>query len=134
MEKASKVPVSLAITLLVCFFLPWVQISCGTEKDTASGLDLARDGERALWLIPLLAIVIIVCGLRLLRIDQRIFSFITLLVGLVTIYLMNHERMRFTENTAVIEAKLTFGFWLGIIAAIGTAVSGAFSLVKRRPG
>ena len=73
MGKASKVPVSLAITLLVCFFLPWVQISCGAEKDTASGLDLARDGEQALWLIPLLAIVIIVCGLRLLRINQKIF-------------------------------------------------------------
>ena len=74
MEKVSKVTVSFAIILLICFFLPWVQVSCGASQDTATGLDLARDGERGLWLIPLLAIVIILCGLRVLRIDRFIFG------------------------------------------------------------
>ena len=132
MEKANKVTVSLAITLLVCFFLPWVQISCGTSKDTASGLDLARDGENGLWLIPILAVVLIVCGVRLLRIDQRIFAVVTLLSGLVTLYVMNHERTKFTENTGVIEARLTAGFWLGFFAAIATAASGVLALVRRK--
>src|SRR6185295_18337677 len=131
MEKANKVTVSLAIILLVCFFLPWVQVSCGAEKDTASGLDLARDGETGLWLVPLLTIVLVVCGLRLLRIDQRIFAFITLLCGLVVIYLMNHQRARFTQTTGVIETRLTFGFWLGLITAVGTAISGGLALLKR---
>lgn len=134
MERTNKVSVSLAITLLVCFFLPWVQISCGAEKDTSSGLDLARDGEGALWLIPLLAIVMIVCGLRLLRINQRIFALINVLNGLVILYVMNHARTRFTNQTGIFEAKLTFGFWLGLIAAIGTTLSGLFALLKRRPG
>jgi len=131
MEKASKVTVSLAIILLVCFFLPWVQVSCGGEKDTATGLDLARDGERALWLIPLLTIVLIVCGLRLLKIDQRIFALITLLSGLVVIYLMNHERIKFADTTGVIEARLTPGFWVGLLSAIGVAATGALALVRR---
>jgi ABC-type branched-subunit amino acid transport system permease subunit len=131
MEKTNRVTVSLALTLLVCFFLPWVQVSCGAEKDTASGLDLARDGETGLWLVPLLTIVVVVCGLRLLRIDQRIFALITLLCGLVVLYLMNHQRARFEETTGIIQARLTFGFWLGLIAAIGTAISGGLALLKR---
>ncbi|HXD33176.1 MAG TPA: hypothetical protein VN643_18785 [Pyrinomonadaceae bacterium] len=132
MEKANKVTVSLAIILLVCFFLPWVQVSCGAEKDTATGLDLARDGDTALWLIPVLAIVLAVCGLRLLKIDQRIFGLITILSGLVSVYLLNHERSKFTDNSGLIEARLTPGFWLALIAAIATTVTGAFSLLRRR--
>ena len=131
MDKTNRVTVSLAVTLLVCFFLPWVQVSCGAEKDTLTGLDLARDGETGLWLVPLLTIVLVVCGLRLLRIDQRIFALITLLCGLVVIYLMNHQRTRFTGSNGVVEARLTFGFWLGLIAAIGTAISGGVALLKR---
>ena len=131
MERPNKVTVSLAIILLVCFFLPWVQVSCGAQKDTATGLDLARDGERSLWLIPLLAIVLIVCGLRLLRIDQWIFALLSLLSGLVVIYLMNHERIKFTDTSGVIEARLTAGFWLGLLAAIGVTASGILDLFRR---
>ena len=131
MEKASKITVSLAVILLVCFFLPWVQVSCGGSKDTDTGLDLAREGEHALWLVPVLAIVLVVCGLRLLRIDQRIFALITLLTGLVSVYLMNHERLRFSETTGVIQAQLTAGFWLGFFCSIGLLVSGAFDLLRR---
>jgi hypothetical protein len=131
MEKTGKAAVSFAVILLVCFFLPWVQVSCGASHDTATGLDLARDGERALWLIPLLTIVIILCGLRLLRIDQRIFGLIALLSGLVSLYLMNHERVKFEDTSGMIIARLTPGFWLGLLSAIGIAVSGGFAILRR---
>ena len=131
MEKSSKLTVSLAIILLICFFLPWVQVSCGAAKDTETGLDLARDGERALWLIPLLTIALVVCGVRLLKIDQRIFAIITMLSGLVAVYLMNHERTRFTATTGVIETKLTPGFWIGLLSAISLLVSGVLDLFQR---
>lgn len=131
MEKASKATVSVAIILLICFFLPWVQVSCGASQDTATGLDLARDGERGLWLIPLLAIVIILCGLRVLRINQLIFGLITLLSGLVSTYLMNHERVKFENHSGLIEARLTGGFWLGLLSAIGIIITGAYALLGR---
>ena len=131
MEKVSKATVSVALILLVCFFLPWVQVSCGASKDTATGLDLARDGENALWLIPLLMIVVILCGLRVLRINQIIFALITLLSGLVSVYLMNHERIKFEDTSGVITARLTGGFWLGLLSAIGVVISGAYSLLRR---
>jgi len=98
----------------------------------ADGLsDLARDGESGLWLIPLLMIVVILCGLRVLRINQIIFALITLLSGLVSVYLMNHERMKFEDTSGLIAARLTGGFWLGLLSAIGVVISGAYSLLRR---
>jgi hypothetical protein len=131
MEKSGKVVVSFAITLLVCFFLPWVQVSCGGAQDTATGLDLARDGERSLWLIPLLTIVIVVCGLRLLKIDRRILALISLLSGAVVAYLMNHQRLKFEDSSGLIQARLTGWFWLGLLAALGLLVAGALALLNR---
>ena len=131
MEKAGKATVSLAVILLICFFLPWVQISCGASRDTATGLDLARDGDKGLWLIPLLMIVVIICGLRLLRVSQVMFGLIAMLSGLVSVYLMNHERIRFEDTSGLIAARLTGGFWLGLLSAIGVVVSGVFSLLRR---
>ena len=131
MEKVSKVTVSFAIILLICFFLPWVQVSCGASQDTATGLDLARDGERGLWLIPLLAIVIILCGLRVLRIDQMIFGLLVLLSGLVSVYLLNHERVKFENTSSLITARLTAGFWLALLSAIGIVASGVMALLRR---
>ena len=131
MEKAGKITVSFAILLLICFFLPWVQVSCGASKDTATGLDLARDGERGLWLIPLLTIVLIICGLRVVRIDQWIFGLLTLLSGLVCVYLLNHERVKFEDTSGVIVARLTAGFWVSLLSAIGIVASGIVALLRR---
>jgi len=131
MGKAGKATVSLALVLLVCFFLPWVQVSCGASRDTAKGLDLASDGETALWLIPVLMIVIVLCGLRVLRINQVIFGLITLLSGLVSVYLMNHERLKFEDTSGLIAARLTGGFWFGLLSSIGVLVSGAYGLLRR---
>ena len=131
MEKSGKATVSVAVILLICFFLPWVQVSCGASQDTATGLDLARNGETGLWLIPLLMVVVIICGLRLLRINQLMFSLILLLSGLVSVYLMNRERLRFQHSSGLVSARLTAGFWLGLVSAIAVVVSGAFTLLQR---
>jgi hypothetical protein len=131
MEKAGKATVSIAVILLICFFLPWVQVSCGASRDTATGLDLARDGEKGLWLIPLLMVVVIICGLRLLRVNQVMFGLITLLSGLVSVYLMNHERIKFEDTSGLISARLTAGFWVGFLSSIGVGVSGVYALLRR---
>jgi hypothetical protein len=49
----TRVTVSLALIVLICFFLPWVQLSCGASSNRLSGVDLARDGHTLPWLIPL---------------------------------------------------------------------------------
>jgi hypothetical protein len=67
----------------------------------------------------------------LLKIDQRIYSLIALISGAVSVYLMNHERTRYTDSGGLVEAKLTLGFWLGLITAIGLIVRGFWMLLRR---
>jgi hypothetical protein len=52
MKRTRRVTLSAAVFVLVCFFLPWVQVSCGGVKDTASGFDLARGGDQILRISP----------------------------------------------------------------------------------
>jgi hypothetical protein len=58
-----RVTTSIALIGLICFFLPWVQLSCGTSENRLSGVDLARDGHRGLWLIPLFMLAVLGFGL-----------------------------------------------------------------------
>jgi hypothetical protein len=74
MKDARRVSLSLAAFVLICFFLPWVQLSCVGMKDSVSGFDLARGGDRFLWLVPSLMVVIIL--LRLVRFIREKVRFI----------------------------------------------------------
>jgi hypothetical protein len=131
MEKSRTATLSLALIVLICFFLPWVQISCGGAHDTSSGLDLARSGDRGLWLIPVLMVMIILFAVRILPIQQVLFGLVSLLSGLISAYLMNHERLKFKDGSSLITAQLTGWFWLGFFAAIGVVVFGVAGILQR---
>ena len=115
---------SAAIIVLVCFFLPWEQVSCGGARDTLTGMDLARD-QAALWLVPLAMMVAIVIGLSILRKQPEMFAIVSMICGAVAAFLMNRERMRVNDEAGVIAAQLTGWFWLAFIltlVGIGTAI------------
>jgi hypothetical protein len=57
-------------------FLPLGE-GCGGIRDSASGLDLARGGDRALWLVPLLMLAVILLGLA--RVWKKMPFFFALL-------------------------------------------------------
>ena len=94
MEKARQTTLSAALFALICFFLPWVQVSCLGVRDSASGFDLAREGDRALWLVPLLMVVVLAFGLartvwyRL----PGLYALSGMAGGLVSAWLMFYER------------------------------------------
>jgi hypothetical protein len=56
-DNARKTSLSLAAFVLICFFLPWVELSCLGVRDSVSGYDLARAGDRILWLVPILMLL-----------------------------------------------------------------------------
>ena len=127
-----RATISMALIALICFFLPWVQLSCGTSERRLSGVDLARDGHSGLWLIPLLMLVILFVHLaRAWKNRQEITALIGLVAGLVNAYLMNRERMRADNTSGLVAAALTGWFWLGLGSTIGLAVVSAFRLLKR---
>jgi len=136
MEALRRINMSAALIGLVCFFLPWVQVSCAGAKDSLSGLDLARNGQTLLWLVPLLlgglALLEI---LRALKEKLTIYSIVSALCGGITVYLMNRERLRAHDESGLISAQLTGWFWLGLFSSLAIVISGLVLFIrgKRSP-
>ena len=121
------------IIVLICFFLPWVQVSCAGAKDTMSGLDLARDGQNLLWFAPLLMGGVVLLGfVKLWRERRGVFSIVSAACGLITVYVMNRERLREEDHAALISAQLTGWFWLAFISAIVVVISAVALLFRRQ--
>jgi hypothetical protein len=127
-----KVSLSAALIVLICFFLPWLQVSCGASRETLTGVDLARQGHNGLWLIPILMLVVILLNsARKLRDQRTVATLATFVAGLVSAYLMNRERMRAEDSSGLLQVNLTVWFWLGLLASLAIIATGAFQFLKR---
>ena len=123
-----------ALIVLVCFFLPWIQVSCGATRDTASGIDLARDGSHELWLIPLLMLAQLFFGFsKAWKERHELTALVSLVSGLISAYLMNRERLKFEDGSGLIRVGVTGWFWLGLGSSIAIVIFGAFRLLRRKP-
>ena len=125
-----RVTITAALIALICFFLPWIQLSCGGTRETASGIDLVRDGEGALWLIPVLMLLVLGLGLKLWK--DHLSSVISLVSGLISAYLMNRERLKFEDRSALIPVGVTGWFWLGLGSSVAIVIVGIARLVSGR--
>ncbi len=122
----------MALIALICFFLPWVQLSCGASESRLSGVDLARDGHGGLWLIPLLMLAVILLGMKRAWKDGReLTAVVSLLAGLVSAYLMNRERMRAEHTSGLIKVGLTGWFWLGLGSTIALVIISVLRFLRR---
>jgi hypothetical protein len=127
-----RVTISMALIVLICFFLPWVQLSCGASENRLSGVDLARDGHSELWLIPLIMLAVLLLGIARLWKDRRqLTAVVSLLAGLVSAYLMNRERMRAEDTSGLIKVGLTGWFWLGLGSTIALVIVSALRFLRR---
>src|SRR5262244_1225847 len=118
--KARGITVSAAMFALICFFLPWVQVSCLGAKDSLSGFDLARGGDRALWLVPLLMIAVLVFGVAR-AVWERIralFALSGMSGGMVSAWLMFYERRRYGSSSSLNATFWTAWYWLGLVASL----------------
>src|SRR5687767_4552052 len=128
-----KINLSATAIVLVCFFLPWVQVSCGGASDTLSGFDLARRDSTLLWLVPLLTAAVLVVGLlRRAGERQQPFAILSAVTGAITLFLMNEQRAKFSDATGIIPTRLTGWFWLGLISAGAMVVTGIGVLFRRQ--
>lgn len=128
-----RINISATAIVLVCFFLPWVQVSCGGARDTLSGFDLAREDSTLLWLIPLLTAAVMVLGLlRRAGEKQQPLAILSAVTGAITLFLMNNQRAKFSDAAAVIPAQLTGWFWVGVISAGAMVVTGIGVLFGRQ--
>ena len=125
--------ITAALIVLVCFFLPWIQVSCGGTRDTASGVDLARDSDHLLWLIPLLMLSVLVLGsVQIWQERRQLASLVSLISGLITAYLMNRERLKFADRSGLIQVGVTGWFWLGLGSSIAMTILAAYQVLRMR--
>jgi len=128
-----RINISAALIVVVCFFLPWEQVSCGGAKDTLNGLDLARHDHFSLWLIPLLMLAVLVVGLiRRQGENTRLLSIASIVSGALVAYLMNNERLRVHDESGIIPVQLTGWFWLAFLSSLAMLVTALAMLLKRQ--
>ena len=128
-----RINISAALIVLVCFFLPWEQVSCGGAKDTLNGLDLARHDHPLFWLVPLLMLAVLMVGLVGRRGENiRSFSIVSIASGGVAAYLMNDERLRVHNESGIISAQLTGWFWFAFLSSLAMIITALAMLLKRQ--
>ena len=128
-----RINLSAAAIVLVCFFLPWVQVSCAGAIATSSGLNLARHDDVLLWMIPLLMGAVLIFGLlRFRRASPQLLGVLSAACSLIVVFLMDRERTRVHTDAGLIETQLTGWFWLAFFAAIAMVVT-AVGLILRKP-
>ncbi|MDX6384108.1 MAG: hypothetical protein QOK48_1681 [Blastocatellia bacterium] len=127
-----RINLSAAIIVLVCFFLPWVQVSCAGAKDSLSGLDLARQDDALLWLVPLaMCAVLIFVLVRMRAASSKLLGLLSTCAGVIVVLLMNHERTRAHNSSGLIAAQLTGWFWLGLFTAAIVVLTGIGILLRK---
>jgi hypothetical protein len=133
MDNARRTTLGAALCVLICFFLPWVQVSCLGMKDSESGFDLARDDDRALWLVPILMIVMLSLCLTRVVMDRApwLFSLVGVSSGLISAWLIYRERASAGSSSDLIPTFWTVWYWLGLVASLVVA-AGALWFYTRR--
>ena len=128
-----RINISAALIVVVCFFLPWEQVSCGGARDSLSGVDLARHDDTLLFLIPLLMLAVVIAGAWLRRDEKRSpLAIVSLIASAVSAFLMNRQRVRIHDEGGLISAQLTGWFWLALLSTLSVAVTAIGMLTTRR--
>lgn len=129
----NRISLSAALIVVLCFFLPWIQVSCGASQNRLSGVDLARDGHTQLWIIPLLMIAVLFVNIARAWQEQRaVAAIVDLVAGLFSAYLMNRERVRSEGTSALLQVNVTGWFWLGFAATLALAIVGVLQVLRPR--
>jgi len=133
-----RVTLSAAGFVLICFFLPWLQVSCLTLRDSASGYELAHHEKTSLWLVPLLMLLILLTGLVEVIWKRRpaLFALISFVGGLLSAYLMYHEHIGGGQMAGIVLVQTTVWFWLGLLASLAVTVTALlfyFYVTESRP-
>jgi len=124
-QKARRTTLSAAVFVLICFFLPWVQVGCLGLKDSESGLNMARSGNQQLWLLPFSMLLILFLGaIRFIwKWPPALFALCGMVGGSLSLWLMLHERWIAGNKSGLVAVHWTGWFWLGVAGSL--AVSGS---------
>jgi len=107
-DKRSFITPAGAAMVIICFFLPWVQFSCGPYTQSVTGLDVASRGDSTLWLV-LFAAVAALGAYFFFKAQHRVakskpFVIICSLVGLAV---MLYKSIEFSSGQQTVFGRIT---------------------------
>ena len=102
-------------------------------RDSVSGHELARDGDKSLWFVPAFMLGIILLGLARFIWERMpaIFGLASTVGGSISAYLMYHERSSTNDSPRLVATQWTALFWIGFAACLGI-VAAALMFYYRR--
>jgi hypothetical protein len=102
-------------------------------KGSVSGFDLAREGDRFLWFVPLFMLAVLVFGLVRLIWEKMpaVFALTGTVGGSVSAYLMYHERSLTNSSPRLVATQWTALFWLAFAASLGIVTAACIFYAKR---
>lgn len=120
-----------AIIVVVCFFLPWVEVRAMVKKISGSGFSFAQE-EMLLWMVPLFAFIIFVLfqflrkkeSLLGLKIGVIIFATLGILMMIMTYLSIEQKLSSFlVKQITSYQIKIGFpgiivGFMISLISTI----------------
>jgi len=144
-----KISGSGALVALLCFFLPWVEVSCGGMRISASGLDLASrssemgEGSGVLFLVPLAAVAVLVSiylavsnpnlKARAIALWEFIAGFVGLIVTGLVYFAVQDARSNPEYFGMGLLLNLIYGYW-GTLAGFIAVIVGAILDLKESGG
>jgi hypothetical protein len=132
-SAGQKVSLSAALFGTLCFFLPWVEVSCMGMRKTASGPQLASDANLPeVWLV--LLAMLSAAGIVALQIMGRkartpldkLLSLLTVGAGILPLVICLVEGIRFSNEISKMKNGDSYGFGRVIGSAIENSVSYEF--------
>jgi hypothetical protein len=156
-SAGQKISFSAAIIGVICFFLPWVEVSCMGLRKSASGLQLATDMKLTeVWivLLVLLAAVALVLfqiiGKSITKDLDKLLSLLVIGTGIVPLLIMLYEYIHFSNEISKVTDRTPFGLGqilgsaidnsvnyqfggiLSVIVSVAVAIGGLFHLLDKR--
>jgi len=131
-ESLKKLGPAVFGIILICFMLPWVNLSCeGHEAATFSGIQLVtgttvehQDQKVKSEPLAVAVLVLTILGLALSFLKDRKSSIIPGIIGAAafTLLLMLKSKIDANASSQSIQVQYAIGFWLVLILLIGTIV------------
>lgn len=140
-QKSSLISRPAAILLIVCFFLPWLTVSCsGTEisvtgYELATGIDEAQNysaaeqnsGDASYFLIPALGVIALgasIAGLAVARVVYFACGGIGLAFFAWKMIDLQSQISEVRREGYVINVDYEFGWWLAIASLVALIIAG----------
>ena len=154
MESGKKSPLisrSAATLLVICFFFPWISVSCSGQQITATGYELATgiedmqnssqgeaysNGDMSYFLIPAIGVIVLVAsfifGLSLARTIYLASGIVGFGFLLLKMFDFQQQVSDLKNQGYIVNVTYEMGWWLALLSLAGIIAAGILSRTEEK--